>query len=57
MEKNIYRIYFDGPCSNGGNQIMGIGLVVYKNEEIHHELAHNAGKGTSNVAEWMGCVS
>ena len=56
MEKSHYKIYFDGSCSNGGNQIMGIGLVVFKDDEIIHELAHQAGKGTSNIAEWMGCV-
>lgn len=56
MEKTIYKIYHDGSCSNSGNKEMGIGLVVWRNGEIHHEMFHNAGKGTSNVAEWIGCV-
>lgn len=35
---------------------MGVGVVIYRNGEIFHQLAHNAGIGTSNIAEWLGCV-
>lgn len=60
-----WRINFDGACHNkaGENNPMGVGIAVFKNdvyaeEESNaiHALDFNDGKGTSNVAEWIGCV-
>lgn len=56
---------FDGACRNvaGQNNAMGIGLAVFfdglysvkHSNSIHAELQENE-RGTSNVAEWIGCV-
>lgn len=61
----IIKIKFDGACHNivDNNNHMGIGLAVFINDvysEDHSDAIHaeglNGERGTSNIAEWRGCV-
>ena len=51
------EIWSDSACNNKLEKpIMGIGVHAnYKGEEIHSDC-FNAGVGTSNIGEWIGCV-
>lgn len=58
------RIHFDGACHNipGENNDMGIGIAVFINDEYQEDqslaqfVKYETPLGTSNVAEWTGCV-
>lgn len=60
-----WKIFFDGACHNkvGQNNPMGIGIAVFLNgvySPEHSNAIHaeglNGELGTSNIAEWKGCV-
>lgn len=62
--KGLIEIKFDGACHNkkGENSIMGIGVAVFfdgeyvEEESIAVRIVAQYVRGTSNVAEWEGCV-
>lgn len=51
-------VYFDGASNNHlfSEAVMGVGMVLFLDGEIMIEKAIEAGKGSSNEAEWYGCV-
>jgi ribonuclease HI len=58
------KIHFDGACNNQHEDSnMGIGVAVFINNEYCEELSKfelvkstEFERGTSNIAEWLGCV-
>jgi ribonuclease HI len=54
------KIYFDGACSNNGDKKMGVGIVgelFIDGKKVKKDAWwFNFGVGSSNVAEWMGCI-
>jgi len=50
-------IYFDGASNNHLFQeaVMGVGMVLFLDGEVMIEKSIQAGKGSSNEAEWFGC--
>jgi ribonuclease HI len=60
----LIEIKFDGACHNkvGESSIMGIGIAVFfdneyiEEESIAVQITPEYVRGTSNIAEWEGCV-
>ena len=55
------KIYFDGACHNkkdSKDELYGCGVAVYIDGEYSEEfsVARAGRSGTSNIAEWMGCI-
>lgn len=53
------RIHFDGGCKNlkGELNYMGVGVVVYLGDNVVKEISFSPPiLGTSNIAEWIGCL-
>jgi len=50
-------VYFDGASNNHlfSEAVMGVGMVLFLDGEVMIEKAIEAGKGSSNEAEWYGC--
>ena len=51
------EIYSDSACNNKLEESpMGIGIhAQFRGREIH-SMCYNAGIGTSNIGEWIGCI-
>lgn len=60
----IIQIKFDGACRNVPNQssVMGIGVAVFfdneyvEEESVAIQIVPESVRGTSNIAEWEGCI-
>lgn len=60
----IITINFDGACNNRQQRpAMGIGIAVFINNEYQENISNfiryistNEERGTSNIAEWRGCM-
>ena len=54
------KVYFDGACHNKKNDVSKMGVGVHANlndEEIYAKGFSPNILGTSNIAEWTGCLA
>ena len=54
------KVYFDGACHNKKNDVSKMGVGVHANladQEIYAKGFSPDELGTSNVAEWIGCLA
>lgn len=52
----MITIFTDGACF-GNPGPMGIGVVIYKDNQKIHELSQFIGNGTNNIAEYRAVIS
>lgn len=62
MEQVKVDIYFDGACRNvkgSTEEYFGVGLVVLIDNQLSEKFSRSdiTGVGTSNISEWVGCIS
>lgn len=53
----MWEGYFDGACDNNGTKEMQIGAVLIHDGSEVEKISVRAGKGTSNVAEYLALIA